>query len=301
MRVQRHKANRKTLNFFRLLFKVRAPFRVLLDGNFLAAAARYKVEWRRLLPKLLHAEPALVHLHVTECVLAELDALGERVAGAAAEARALPLLKCRAGAKHGAPHGADCAPAACLAALVGAPAGANAGHWVVVTQDAALRGALRRVPGVPLALISTNVLVLEPPSDASRAASRAAEAPKSALRPDEAKAVRAAEAALRARDSGGVGGGAATAVGAPARAAPAAAAGAGAGAGAGGGGAAAAAAPKRKKRRGPSEPNPLSTKKRARVAAPTAAGGGERAPTRRKVGGGGGGAAAGDGAGDADD
>ena len=88
MRVQRNKANRKTLTFFRLLFGVHPPYRVLLDGNFVATVVRLKMEWRRLLPKLLGVAPELTHLHITECAVAELaapflqDAGGPAAAGA---------------------------------------------------------------------------------------------------------------------------------------------------------------------------------------------------------------------------
>jgi U3 small nucleolar RNA-associated protein 23 len=276
MRLQRNKQNRKTLNFLRLLFGVHPPYRVLLDGNFLATCARFKIEWRRLLPKLLQVDAALVHLHVTECVLAELESLGERAAAAAAEARALPLLKCRA--KHA--HAAACAAAECLAQLVG---GDNAGKWFVVTQDAALRADLRRVPGVALALISSNVLVLEPPSAASRSASAAKELPKSALRPEEAAAVKAARKALRRAGDGDAGE-------AVVRGGAGGAAGGAAGGGRGGAGTGAAAGadaggpPRKKRQRGPSEPNPLSRKKKSKgaeaVGAAAAGAGGAAAAAR---------------------
>ena len=272
MRVQRHKASRKALAFFRLLFGIHPPYRILLDGNFLAAALRLKMEWARLLPKLLHVAPALAHLHVTQCVVGELEGLGAPAAETLALARTLPLLKCRA--KHG--HPGACSAAECARRLVG---GANEGKWLVATQDAELRAELRRIPGVPLLLISTNVLILEPPSARSRAAAEAAEAGKSALGRAEAAAVRAA-----AKRVGGAGGGAGVAE---------------PGSGGGGGGGVAAPAPAqkavRRKRKGPSEPNPLSQKKRKREpgdgggvallpllprAAPVEE---DRKPTRRKL------------------
>jgi U3 small nucleolar RNA-associated protein 23 len=270
MRVQRHKASRKALAFFRLIFGIHPPYRVLLDGNFLATALRLRMEWARLLPKLLHVVPALAHLHVTQCVMGELEALGEPAAEALALARTLPLLKCRA--KHG--HPDACTAAECARRLVG---GANEGKWLVATQDGELRAELRRVPGVPLLLISTNVLILEPPSARSREAAEASEAGKSALSKAEAAAVKAA-----VKGGGGV---AAAGGGAPAAAG-----------GGGGGGGAPAQKAQRRKRKGPSEPNPLSQKKRKREpgggaaplprAAPAAAA--EHKPTRRKLAHGGG-------------
>jgi U3 small nucleolar RNA-associated protein 23 len=226
MRVQRQKGFRRTLNFYKLLFGLTSPYRLLLDGNFVATAVRLKMEWARLLPKALQVDASLAHFHVTQCVMAELASLGAPAEEALRAARTLPLLKCHT--KHG--HEEGCSPAECARRLVG---GDNAGKWVVVTQDAALRDALRVIPGVPLMLISTNVLILEPPSAASRAAGEAAEGRKSALAPSEAQAVRRA---LKGSS---------------------AAAGAAAPAGAG-----SLAVAGKKRRRGPKEANPLSQKKK---------------------------------------
>ena len=185
------------------------------------------MEWRRLLPKMLQVDPAQAHLHVTQCVVEELKALGEPAGEALILARTLPLLKCR-GEKHG--HGMECTARECALSLVGKE---NSGKWVVVTQDPALRDALRIIPGVPLCLISSNVLILEPPSTASRFASRVVERSKSKLAPGELAALRTARGGGRAGGGRVMGGG---------------------GRGAG----------PLKKRKGPSEPNPLSRKKRKR-------------------------------------
>lgn len=226
MRVQRQKGFRRTLAYYRLLFRVTFPYRVLLDGNFLATAERLKMEWRRLLPKALQVDASNAHFHVTQCVVAELESLGAPAAEALRAARTLPLLKCRE--KHG--HGEACSPRECASRLVGAD---NAGKWVVVTQDAELRDSLRAIPGVPLMLISTNVLILEAPSPASRAAGQEAEGRKSALAPGEALAVK------RLAASGGGEGGASSASGAKFLAG-------------------------KKKRKGPKQPNPLSQQKKKR-------------------------------------
>ena len=190
MRILRHKANRKTLAFFRVAYGIVPPYRVLLDGNFLVAASRNSSEWRRLLPKLLQVDgsPQGIFLHITECAAAELSALG---GPSAVLAEGVPVLRCRH--KHG--HTADMDTAACFSALIG---DVNTGRFVVATQDAALRGALRRVTGVPIALYSNHVLVLEPPSDASRGGQRAADTAKLGL----SAAERASIVALRAAASG---------------------------------------------------------------------------------------------------
>jgi U3 small nucleolar RNA-associated protein 23 len=326
MRLQRHKAARRTLAFFRLAFGLAPPYKVLLDGNFLAQAVRMSIEFARLLPKLLHAESvgvgaaarAGVFLHVTECCLAELRSLGPKgapVVAAATAGGAIGVIRCRH--KHG--HAADTDASECIRQLVGP---ANAARFLVATQDAQLRDAMRRVAGVPVVLLSQNVLVLEPPSDASRQAQAAREASRSAVQPSELAAI--------ARAVGARGAGAAPAPAAAGHkrrreeedgAEGAAALGEGAdGDGSDGGdeGAAAAAAaaaaparrpakapaslpallaaagvtagkrrdgpPRKKKRRGgPSEPNPLAVRKRAAAPPPAApAAGGGSGKPRRR-------------------
>ena len=44
MKHGRAKAARKTLKFFSLNANIKPPYNVILDGNFLAAAVKYKVD-----------------------------------------------------------------------------------------------------------------------------------------------------------------------------------------------------------------------------------------------------------------
>jgi rRNA-processing protein FCF1 len=240
---------------------------VLLDGNFVAVAERLKMEWRRLLPKLLDVPEGQCHLHLTECALAELHGLGAEHEAAREAARALPLLKCRH--KHG--HGASMDAGACARALVGPR---NEGTWLVATQDAALRGHLRReVPGCPIILISNNVLVLEAPGEASKSSAERAEVEKTGLSEAEAAAVKNAVRVLAGA------GGKPTAAAAAAAAAAGAAGGAGAGAGAGAAGG--FPAPQRRGK-SPSAPNPLSNlKKKRRRSEGGGGGGGDGGPGAR--------------------
>jgi U3 small nucleolar RNA-associated protein 23 len=279
MRLLRHKRNRKTLEFFRLSFKVFPPYKVLLDGNFIAQAVKMQLgsSFERLLQQLLADK---TFLHVTDCVLEELIALGEPAKHTLAAARTISVIRCRH--KHGHKPGMD--PAQCLAALVGP---ANASHYFVATQDAELRGSLRAIPGTPLLLFSKNVLVLEQASGASKGEHRAAESAKAGLSADEAAAVRAAKKALRegvggtrtagpppplplavapAAASAPMGGREPATATATSAAAAAASGRSSVGLGSGGGAAAAAAAgvKRRRKSGGPSGPNPLSVKKKQR-------------------------------------
>lgn len=337
MRVQRHKHARKALAFYKIAFGIVPPYRLLLDGNFVAQAVRMSIDFRRLLPRTLQADGAApaggpgggatgraaggVFLHVTECVLDELRGLGAKGAPvlAAASGGGVGVIRCHH--KHGHAPGTDAS--ACLRQLVGP---SNAGKFVVATQDGALRDALRGVLGTPLVLFSQNVMVLEPPSAASRRSAASREASKSALQPGElamiARAVAGdggggsgapAASKKRARedegddddeggesggsdDDGGEGGsdggGAAPARKAPSRppaSLPALLAQAGIGVKSKQPG---AGAPKRKKRKGPSGPNPLSVRKKSKGgggASGGASGGGHKVRRRRPGAGGGGG------------
>jgi U3 small nucleolar RNA-associated protein 23 len=348
MRVQRHKHARKALAFYKIAFGIVPPYRLLLDGNFVAQAVRMSIDFRRLLPRTLQADGAApaggpgggatgraaagVFLHVTECVLDELRALGPKGAPvlAAATGGGVGVIRCHH--KHGHAPGTDAS--ACLRQLVGP---ANAGKFLVATQDAALRDALRGVPGTPLVLFSQNVMVLEPPSSASKRSSASREASKSALQPGELAMIARAMAGeggggsrssssssstagkKRAReedddDDGGSGGDddgeeggdgdGAAAPAPPARkgptrppaSLPALLAQAGIGVKPRSGG---PKLPKRKKRKGPSGPNPLSMRKKVKGddgGGGGADGSGHKVRRRRPgAGPGGGGAAVGDG------
>ena len=183
MRVLRNKGHRKTLNYFGVVFGLRAPYRVLIDGNFLAVASRLQIEWLRLLPKLLQVPPHSCYLHITECALAELEALGDGQRPAREEANKLSVMKCRR--NHG--HSLKTEPSECILQLVGAK---NEGKWIVVTQDSELRSKLRLIPGTPIILVSSNVLVLETPSFATKAAALYDERGKGELSKFERKVVK---------------------------------------------------------------------------------------------------------------
>lgn len=148
-------------------------------------AERLRMEWKRLIPKLLEVDDTLVHWHITECILDELTKLGKDYQEMLNIALTLPILKCRH--KHG--HTPDMDASACIKAFVEPK---NDGKWIILSQDKDLRSSLRLIPGTPLLLISNNVLVLELPSKASKLYNQTHEIEKTTLRPDELKAVKQA-------------------------------------------------------------------------------------------------------------
>lgn len=317
MRVQRHKAARKALAFYKIAFGIVPPYKLLLDGNFVAQAVRMSIDFQRLLPKLLHAETAGMgpqarvgtYLHVTDCCLEELRSLGPKGEPivAAAMSKGIGIIRCRH--KHGHAEGTDASE--CIRQLVGAT---NTSKYFVATQDAGLRDALRRVPGTPLILFSQNVMVLEPPSDYSRKAQSAKEAAKASVQSTElaaiARTVKESAAIAEGKTAGGAkrkrsdeegegGDGGSDDEGDEAGAKPPAskrqqasskssrppaslpALLAQAGVKAPGSG---PAKPKKKKRKGPSGPNPLSVKRKEQPGKP-GPGAGDKQPRRKRAGG----------------
>jgi rRNA-processing protein FCF1 len=99
MRLLRNKHARRWLDFYRRAFGLAPPYRVLLDGSFIAAAARRgEVRLERVLPRALLDDR--LFLHVTECALAELRALADGGLEGATRALALIAEAVRAAARR---------------------------------------------------------------------------------------------------------------------------------------------------------------------------------------------------------
>jgi rRNA-processing protein FCF1 len=128
MRIKKLKAARKTLAFFRVHFKLRPPYKLIMDGCFLHNA--HKLDFAELIAKLLQAEIAV---YITHCVRSELEKLGDKVAETLAIARTLPVLKCG--------HKSDpLSPAECICKQVG---NTNPKKYIVASTDTVLMGRLR--------------------------------------------------------------------------------------------------------------------------------------------------------------
>jgi U3 small nucleolar RNA-associated protein 23 len=79
MRVNRSKFVRKYLRFFRVNFQVAPRYNVILDGNFIYAALKYKIDIRERLQKLLQDEEP--RLFILKSSLSELESMGEKATG----------------------------------------------------------------------------------------------------------------------------------------------------------------------------------------------------------------------------
>jgi U3 small nucleolar RNA-associated protein 23 len=131
-----------------------------VDGNFCHAALENKIHIREQLPKLLGGSCKEL---VTPCVLEELKSLGETFRGALMIAKRFEVRSCRHQDHLRVAH-------ECLASLV--EQNNNPNHYIVATQDVQLRKRLRHCPAIPLLYVHYNVMIMEPPGEASKNVAR---------------------------------------------------------------------------------------------------------------------------------
>ncbi|CAM9597168.1 unnamed protein product [Ascophyllum nodosum] len=192
MRVTRAKQYRKHLRFFRIVYGIVPPYKVILDGNFIHCCVSSNVDIQQRIASVLQG--AKLQLYVPQAARKELKALGTKFEKAykfaAGYCRALPSTAVEApaaadsgdgeksyvGADSGGGAGAGSDdPAEEIMASIGPD---NARKYVVATQDEDLRLRLRRVPGCPLVYVSRTVLLMEQPSGRSKAVFEKAERKK---------------------------------------------------------------------------------------------------------------------------
>ena len=191
MKVNRSKFVRKYLRFYRLVFAIEAPFKVLLDGNFIFAAFKYKVDIIARLATLLQQDK--VEVFVLRSAVQELNGVGEK----AADAYQFAVKMCSVledmpkgdtggkgvkggkGGKGGATKG-DGNPIAkgTYAYLRGCKHDPEGVKYFVATQDSSLRTGLGNLGGIPLVYLNKVTMVMEAPSDASRQSSASTESTK---------------------------------------------------------------------------------------------------------------------------
>jgi rRNA-processing protein FCF1 len=152
-----------------------------VDGNFVFAAIKYKMDIRDRLEKLLQGGE--VKLFVLRSVLQELDKVGDKAKGA----KEFVSSYCEVidDSQYG-----GATPSERLVAFVGKipsrlalascdnpfahvtdrvcqEAGSKRKRYMIATQDQELRRSLAQVPGVPLIYLNLVTLVLEAPSQSS--------------------------------------------------------------------------------------------------------------------------------------
>ena len=197
MRVNRGKAIRKHLRFYRIVYGMEAPYHVILDGNFIYHAVRYSIDVMARLEQQLQTKIGVdeVRLYVTKSALAELRSVtaehatkavqfatrmcmvlddSDPAAAAAASAAAVTAGDKLASLLRTTHHKWVRSPASAKARADAGDSSADGGgggavqRYIVATQDKSLRHRLAEIPGVPLFYFNAVVLVMEPPSDAAK-------------------------------------------------------------------------------------------------------------------------------------
>ena len=81
MRIKRGKKYHKYVNFFRVVYKFRAPFKVLTDGNFFHHSVKEAMDLKHLMNKILEDQP---FIFMNKCIMREIENLAELVPAAKA-------------------------------------------------------------------------------------------------------------------------------------------------------------------------------------------------------------------------
>eukprot|EP00466_Bigelowiella_natans_P015752 jgi/Bigna1/85490/estExt_fgenesh1_pg.C_40196 len=152
---KRYKRVRKHLEYYKLNFGLKPPYKLVVDGNFIQQALKYKVHIKEQIPKLFQS---VVVPCVTKCTVSKLRRAGSAYSGAAIIAKRFERIPCQ--------HGKGVQKEeACLEALVGQ---SNASKLCFGAQTVSLRNTIRRVPAAPIIFIRECVPIFEPPSKATK-------------------------------------------------------------------------------------------------------------------------------------
>jgi U3 small nucleolar RNA-associated protein 23 len=174
MRHLRHKAIRKALKQYHFLCGIKAPYKVLIDGNFIAMCVQMKVDLRERVPKFLQVKPNECEFYISHASLEELNVLGEEQQDYMKEALEIARTFHLADSNTKENKTLDDVSKA-ICQLIGEK---NPRKFLVATQEVELRKILRNIPGVPLMYLNRSVLVFEEISKATLAIVRADEKQK---------------------------------------------------------------------------------------------------------------------------
>jgi U3 small nucleolar RNA-associated protein 23 len=180
MRVGRAKLVRKYLRFYRIVFGLVPPFRIILDGNFLYAAFKYKLDIRERLARLLQGEE--IKLYLLQSSLDEFEQVGKATAECSEFARSFCTIIDDSKFK-----GESLSDR--LIDFISKESTIKEKNvlkrYFVATQDSDLKSLLAAVGGIPLIYLNKVIFVLEPPSKASREYNRDVENAKAELTGNE--------------------------------------------------------------------------------------------------------------------
>lgn len=188
MRVNRAKAVRKHLQFFKIVYGYdKTVYHIVLDGNFIFAAIKFKIDIKERLGKLLQGSDCKIY--VLKSVIEELITVGAKAK------QALDFAKTYCESIDDSQFRGENANDKTISMMkkqheewLAAPTQRKR-KYMVATQDKDLRSILGHVPGIPLIYLNKVTLVLEPPSAISKDFNEQIEAGKVALKPAEAQIV----------------------------------------------------------------------------------------------------------------
>eukprot|EP01083_Nonionella_stella_P012376 35132_1 len=192
MKHGRAKAARKTLRFFSLNANIKPAYKVLLDGNFLAAAIKYKVPIIDRIGKTLQTNQFT--FYVTRSALVELDNLPKDDENIFSRARQFGLDECEIIESSDIDCGDDTSESSPSQDIKNLVRDGNKNGFFIATQDKALSNALRDMIYVPQMWLTKGVLIFDTPSAASRRVSQSEERTKQktgggTMTPDESELI----------------------------------------------------------------------------------------------------------------
>lgn len=170
MRLGRAKAARKTLKFYSINCNIKPPYKIILDGNFLAAIIKQNVPLLERLERLLQTDKFTIY--TLRSALDELNLLPGEVFQ---QARQFGLDECQIIERKSIPksnHGATDADSSGESTpkqdIMNLVRNGNEAGWFVATQDETLADKIRQFPNVPQMRLAKALLLLESPSSSSR-------------------------------------------------------------------------------------------------------------------------------------
>lgn len=153
MRIKRLKRYRKFINFFKVVYKFKPPFKIMVDGNFFHFATQNNFDLRDNFQKLLLDTPILV---MTKCVMRELEDQGMAAMGNT-------LRDAKRVVKESCKHPGGILPAdECIRLYIDKK---NEAKVFVCTNDEILRNDLRNLGTVPIFFFRKGILIMDSPTE----------------------------------------------------------------------------------------------------------------------------------------
>lgn len=156
MKGKKNKRFRQNLEFYEMHFRFRAPYKLLIDGNFLAKCEKIGLDLNK---KMYNIFKKKFILSTSKCIKHELNLLGSDFDHV--KYRAEELLYCQRCF-----HDMNLEPSNCISKHVGSE---NKPQYIIATCDRKLIKHLETIPKVPImTFVSDNVLDFKEASQATK-------------------------------------------------------------------------------------------------------------------------------------